>query len=183
MRNRILGALLGISAAIAAPGTANAILVTVDDTSLTVVRPTSGFVDVEFTGHVEFTPGFELNAVSFTTLLYTASGDSLSFSPTPQFALERVLWFQRILSTDPLGLYAFSNDLSTPAIFTFFECEIGGNTNCNSSSINWSVNVVGELPPVGVPEPSTLSLFLVALGSLGLILRRRSRFVVRGANV
>jgi hypothetical protein len=63
-----------MAAALAASGTANAIIVTLDTPNATVVRPTAGTLAVDFTGHIDLTPGFEL-AFFGTSSLRNDEGD------------------------------------------------------------------------------------------------------------
>ena len=151
-------------------GSASAITFTLDDVLPSVVRPDVGFVDVEFTGTITLTPGYELISASISSL-YKADGDVLdSIGADPTFDLTGVLFTVRVLSSDALGVYNLRNDLVTPARISFGECQIGGGA-CGSAQSNYGVNVVAA----PVPEPSALGLLLCGAGVLRFVRRRRSR--------
>jgi hypothetical protein len=149
-------------------GTARAITLTLDDALPTVVRPDVGFVDIDFTGTISLTPGFELIS-STISHLYKADGDSLN-SPVLNvtFALTGVLFTMRVSSTDAPGLYNLRSDLLTPARVLFGECQIGGGA-CNNAASNYGVNVVAA------PEPATTALVALGGGAVMLGGRRRRR--------
>jgi PEP-CTERM motif-containing protein len=169
MTAKRIGILLALTAALIAPVTSQAIILTVDNPNQTVLRPTTGFVDVTFTGTIGITPGFELISGSATSL-WNASGDLIAgVFPDFAFGVGGILFTVRVGSTD-LGLYNLDSTLLNPARVGFAECPIVGGF-CNNAFTTYSVNVVDSLP---VPEPSTLSLFGIAALLVGVSLRRRS---------
>jgi len=169
----MITALLVATSTLMMVGNANAIAISVDNTALTVVRPTSGTTQVNFTGHITISDGFEITSATSSSL-WTAGGTLISsVFPDPTFNLDGILWSVTVSATDALGLYAFDSSLSSPAFILFSECPIGGGF-CNSTGrINYSVNIVDSLP---VPEPTPVILLGLGLLSLGIMhSRRRSR--------
>jgi hypothetical protein len=169
--NKKIATLAALAATMIVPATSHAILVTIDNPNQTVLRPTSGFVDVNYTGSFEITDGFRLDFAT-TTPLFTASGDMLdSQFPHPLFGFDGVLFSVRVASTDALGLYDRTFDPTIPATVVFSECPIAGGL-CNDASVIYSLNVVDRL---SVPEPTTLALLGAGLlAGLGAGRRRSS---------
>jgi hypothetical protein len=167
MTPRHIRILLALAAALIAPVTSHAIIVTIDNPNQTVLRPTSGTTTVTFTGTIGITPGYELIAGSATSL-WNASGDLITgVFPDLDFGVGGVL-FTVLVGSDDSGLYAYNISLVNPALFSFAECPIGGGF-CNNAGGTYSINVVDSL---AVPEPTTLSLFGVAM-LVGFAVRRR----------
>jgi hypothetical protein len=171
---RTLAAVLIVAmSTLIAPRSAHAIMVTLDNNALTVVRPSSGTLQVDFTGHIAVTDGYELALVSVSPL-FNQSGDSLGLSLFPSFdfsGLDGVLFSLFVSSTDALGNYAFF-DPSTPTLaeINWFECPIGGGLCNGSGPLHYSLNVISA----AVPEPGPLALFVLSLASL-IVIRRRAR--------
>lgn len=171
MTTKRIGILLALAAALIAPVTSQAIIVTIDNPNQTILRPTSGTATVTFTGTIDITPGFELISASVTSL-WNASGDLIAgVFPDVKFGAGGVLFTVLVDSTD-IGLYAYNISLVNPALFSFAECPIGGGF-CNNAGGTYSVNVVDSL---AVPEPATLTLFGAAM-LFGFGLRRRASAV------
>ena len=164
------------AAAVLAPGTANAFIVTLDNPALSVVRPVSGSVSVDFTGHVgPFTDGYELSSV-VESVLTNASGTPIE-SRFPRlrrengsFATDGVLFSVLVSSTDVLGLYAYDYTGVNLDYLSYFECPITGGL-CNGATVSYSVNVLDAAPAVSEPAP----LALLGLGLLGLAVARARR--------
>ena len=169
MLRSLVATVFVLTGAILTPSTASAIVVTLDDYSLTAVRPLTGTTQADFTGTITVTDGFELELVSESSL-WQASGDIIdSWFPNLTFALSGVLFSVTVSATDTLGLYAFDSTLTSPAWITFFECPVGGGS-CPGATVEYSVEVVA---PAAVPEPGTL--LLVGGGLLGLTRMRRRK--------
>ena len=168
MTIRRIRILLVLAAALIAPVTSQALIVTIDNPNQTVLRPTSGTTTVTFTGTIGITEGYELIAGSATSL-WNASGDLIAgVFPDLEFGAGGVLFTVLVDSTDT-GLYAYNISLVNPALYSFAECPIGGGL-CNNAGGTYSINVVDSL---AVPEPTTLALFGAAM-LFGFGLRRRS---------
>jgi PEP-CTERM motif len=171
MTTKRIAVLLALAAALIAPVTSQAIMVTIDNPNQTVLRPTVGTTTVTFTGTIGITPGYELISASVTSL-WNASGDLIiGVFPDVEFGVGGVLFTVLVGSTDS-GLYAYDISLVNPARFNFAECPIPGGF-CNNAGGTYSINVVDTLP---VPEPTTLSLFGVAM-LVGFAVRRRCSVV------
>src|SRR5262245_40344069 len=139
MPKTITAALLLVFSAFLLPITAHAIIVTLDDNSLEVVRPASGTATANFTGQIEITDGFRLTSVTASSL-WNGSGDLISgVFPRPTFLLSGNLFSLSFDSTD-LGLYDRSSVLSNLAYIIFSECPIGGGFCNNTGKINYSLN-------------------------------------------
>ena len=165
----LVAALFILTGTALAPAPANAIMVTLDNASLTIERPLAGTAQADFTGTIVLTPGYDFFSTSATSL-WTASGDLIgSVFPSPTFQLTGTLFSVTVSATDALGLYAFDHTLTSPAEIAFAECPTLGGA-CNNAVVSYSVNVVA--PAVTrVPEPATLTLF--GLGFVALIRRAR----------
>jgi hypothetical protein len=157
---------------------ADAIVITLDEPSPTVVRPVTGTTEVNFTGRIEIADGFEPGTIQGSTL-FNENGDRLDVGfPMPRFDSGRfnvagVLFSVLVSATDSLGLYSFGNfELKTPVFLRYFECPIGSITGCNSSTVNYSLNIVAA---AGVPEPSMPALIGMGILALLLVTRRPSR--------
>ncbi|MEC5385282.1 PEP-CTERM sorting domain-containing protein [Uliginosibacterium sp. H3] len=163
-----LAALLALGA-----GSANAIVLTLDDANLTVIRPLSGSASASFSGSYTLTPGFEFISLGID-IPYTAGGEGLDdSSPSTTFTPGAFVFTFTILPTDTLGLYDtyLRGGLS---MISAGECAVGGGICNNSSSIPFSITIVegGEGDGNRIPEPGSLALAFLGLGGL-LIARRR----------
>lgn len=162
--------LLALGAVLVLPATSHAIVIHADNLNQTVERPATGFVDVAYTGTLEYAAGWEAAGGSATSL-WTAAGDILDVgSPDFLFGVGGVLFTWRVTSADSLGFYDRNATLTNPARISFAECEIGGSA-CRSVVLNYSLNVVERVP---VPEPTTLSLLGASLLA-GFVAARRRR--------
>ena len=79
MFRAIAAGLIIVASALIAPRPAHAIVVTLDDNDLTVVRPLTGTTQVDFTGHITVTDGYELSVASLSPV-FNASGDALALA-------------------------------------------------------------------------------------------------------
>ena len=150
---------------------ANAITITLDEYSKTVVQPTSGAVQVDFTGTVALTEGYSYG-VSTSSTLWNAAGDqAYGMFAYGTFNFTGVIFSLYFDATD-LGLYAFDSTLLAPAYFTLSECPPSGGV-CTNAIVNYSVNVVrGE---TSVPEPASFTLLGAGLFGLAFSARRSRR--------
>lgn len=153
-----------------AAGTAHAMTFTLDDYAKTVVQPSSGFIDVDFTGTITIDQGFEHAGFSAFSL-WTASGDMLG-DGSPMFPfpynLTGTIFTWRVYSTDAPGHYAYRSDLVTLGRISASECQIAGSA-CGSVPVNYSIDVVAGQ----APEPASVALVGAALA--GFAMRRRRR--------
>jgi hypothetical protein len=154
---------------------AQAIMITLDDPAPTVIRPTTGFTEVNFTGHIDLSDGYEPGSIQASTLVNTLGDQLDSMFPMPrfdagQFNVAGILFSVLVSAEDALGLYRFVDLASmSPVFIRYFECPVGSTTDCNSSTVNYSLNIVDG---VNIPEP--LSLALLAVGLLALCRAVRS---------
>lgn len=174
MFRTIAAVLIVAASALSAPRSAHAIVVTLDDNDLTVVRPLTGTTRVDFTGHITVTDGYELLLASETPL-FNESGASLALSlfPSLSFPGDEVLFSLFVSATDALGTYGFFTPPTDPAWIEWFECPIVGGFCNGSGHINYSLNVVAS----AVPEPATFGLF--GLGLAIMAVRRRNVLAAR----
>jgi PEP-CTERM motif len=172
---KFFAALLTASAATLLPCQASAIVVSLDHPELSVVRPTTGTVELDFTGHITVTTGYWLQGVK-VDFPNDATGDyialpkvdiSLGFIPA-----DGVLFSEVIKSTDAVGHYAYSFGGHDPIYVEYTECPLQGAGGCNGYDAFFSVDVTAP-----VDEPETVAL--MGLGLLGLASKRVRRGSVR----
>ena len=174
MSSKVLLGILFAFLQVCAMHGAHAIVVTLDDPSPTVVRPATGFTEVNFTGHIDISDGFEPGSIQASTLV-NEIGDQLDGQfPMPRFDTGRFnvagVLFSVLVGANDLGLYRFITLASRDPVFIrYFECPVGSTTGCNSSTVNYSLNVVDR---IAAPEPLSVALF--AVGLLGLCWSVRS---------
>jgi PEP-CTERM motif len=169
MLRALAAALIIATGVLIAPQPAHAIIVTLDDDTLSVVRPTSGTTRVDFTGNIDLTPGFEVSAVALSQLV-NETGTSLALSAFPHFTFNAtgVLFSLTVSATDALGTYAFYENPHRAATLTFYECPVGGGNCYGSALVHYSLQVLAN----AVPEPATLVLFGVGLLAVAAVRRR-----------
>jgi hypothetical protein len=150
---------------------ANAITLTLDEYSKTVLQPASGFVQVDFTGTVTLTEGYE-GGYGASSSIWNAAGDiayGTYGNPTGNYT---GVIFSLLIDATDLGLYAFDHTLLRLAYFTTSECPTVGGI-CNNATVNYSVNVVK--PVTSVPEPASFTLLGASLLGLAFSTRRSRR--------
>lgn len=174
-RRTLLAILVGVLHFTLLP-TAQAIMVRLDEPARTVARPLDGSIEVLFTGTIDIGAGFEPGSIQASTLV-NEIGDQLdSGFPIPRFDTGRfnvsgVLFSVLVSATDALGSYQFGDfALLEPAFIRYFECPIGSTTGCNSSTVNYSLNIVDR---VATPEPAAFALLGAGLLLLSFAVRPR----------
>jgi hypothetical protein len=166
-----LAALVATAGLLFVSTAANAITFTLDDYSKTVVQPTSGMVQVDFTGTVTLTQGYSYGVATASQLWNAAGDQSYGMFAYGTFNYTGVIFSLYFDATD-LGLYAFDSSLVAPAFYTLSECA-PNNGVCTDATVNYSVNVVKA--ETSVPEPASFTLLGAGLLGLAFTARRSRR--------
>ena len=141
------------------PGAANAVTIALDHPAQSVVRPDTGSIQVDFTGHIGLTAGYELLYVK-VDFAEDDAGDHLSLPSVNSgpfgWATDGVLFSETVRSTNAPGLYG-------PVVIEYGEC---ADDTCIYAETTYSVEVTSP-----VDEAETIAL--MGLGLLGLAGARR----------
>jgi hypothetical protein len=170
--SRKVVALVALGLLVGSP--AQALTVTLSAPNQTVVRPSSGFVEVSFFGTVTYADGESFNAASISNPIFLSdlSDNLTALTLCPGLPVGACkggtgkLFSFGVSSADKLGLYGYLPGVTTPPRFRMFT-STGGFVDSS-----FSINVVESVAPP-VPLPAAAWLLLSGLGGLGFIGRRR----------